>query len=104
VFLAELTPLSRRLGFARNLFTTGGFRVVVGEPSDFVDSGAHVVCLCGSDDAYRTEGAGTATALREAGARYIWMAGSPPVEGVDMVITGGSDALAVLRTTAEVCR
>jgi methylmalonyl-CoA mutase len=105
VFLAALGPFAahgRRVDFARNVFGAGGFRVVVGEASDFPDSGAQVACLCGLDDAYRAEAARAADALRSAGARLIWLAGSPEVDGVDDVITANSDVLEVLRRTAEV--
>jgi methylmalonyl-CoA mutase len=105
VFLAALGPFathSARVDFAANLFNAGGLRVVVGPPDDFADSGARVVCLCGSDESYRAEAADLAGALRAAGAAHIWQAGSTAVAGVDDVITAGSDALAVLRTTLEV--
>jgi methylmalonyl-CoA mutase len=107
VFLAALGPFaahSRRVDFARNVFAAGGFRLVVGEASDFADSGAQVACLCGSDDAYRAEGARAAEAIRTAGARLIWLAGSPEIDGVDEVITADSDVLDVLRRTAGVTR
>jgi methylmalonyl-CoA mutase len=107
VFLAALGPFaahSRRVEFARNVFAAGGFRIVVGEASDLADSGAHVVCLCGSDDAYRAEGARAVAALRSSGARLIWLAGGAEVDGVDDVITANSDVLDILRRTAEVTR
>jgi methylmalonyl-CoA mutase len=105
VYLATLGPLaahSARVGFARNLFNAGGFRVVVG-PAEAYD-GAAVACLCGRDEDYREEGTAVAGALRDAGARHIWLAGFPAIDGVDDVITKGSDALAVLRRTLEVAQ
>jgi methylmalonyl-CoA mutase len=104
VFLAALGPFAahgRRVDFARNVFGAGGFRVVVGEASDFADSGARVACLCGSDDAYRTDAGATAEVLRAAGAALIWLAGPTVIDGVDDVITSTSDVLDVLRRTAE---
>jgi methylmalonyl-CoA mutase len=107
VFLAALGPFpahSRRVDFARNVFNAGGFRVVVGEASDFADSGAQVACVCGSDDAYQADGSQAISDMRSAGARLVWVAGSSAVDGVDGVITAGGDVLEVLRTTAEVGR
>jgi methylmalonyl-CoA mutase len=105
VFLAALGPFaahSRRVAFARNLFNAGGFRVVVGAPSEFATSGAQVACLCGPDESYRGEGSAAAAALREAGARRVWLTGPTAIDGVDDVITAGSNALEILRRAAEV--
>lgn len=107
VYLATLGPLaaySARVGFATNLFNAGGFRVVSGPLEHFAASDARVTCLCGSDESYRTDGVASAVALRDDGARLIWLAGFPAIDGVDDVITAGSDALYVLRTTLEAAR
>jgi methylmalonyl-CoA mutase len=104
IFLAVLGPLpahSARLGFARNLFNAGGFRVAVGDPADFADSDAAVACLCSSDEFYEREGAAAADALRSSGAKHIWLAGRANVPGVDGRLFAGCDALAALRTTLE---
>ena len=107
VFLAALGPFaahSRRVDFARNVFNAGGFRVVVGEASDFADSGAQVACVCGSDDGYQADGPRTISDVRSAGARLVWVAGPSAIDGADGVVTAGGDVLEVLRTTAEVAR
>ena len=98
VYLATLGPMAvhaARLGFARNLFQAGGFHVVVGPPEDL--DGTPVACLCSADSLYSTE---AVTALRDAGARQVWLAGQGDY-GADGYVYTGCDALAVLRTTAD---
>ena len=84
-----------RLGFARNLFQAGGFHVVTGPPEDL--DGTTVACLCSADSLYSVE---AVTALRDAGARHVWLAGRGEY-GADGYVYTGCDALAVLRTTAD---
>lgn len=92
IFLATLGPIAdftARAGFARNLFEAGGLSAPSGDGfekdgvidiaalvSAFTASGAHLVCLCGSDTAYAAEGAAAARALTAAGAA-VWLAGRP---------------------------
>jgi methylmalonyl-CoA mutase len=98
VYLATLGPMAVhavRLGFARNLFQVGGFHVVVGPPEDL--DGTPVACLCSADSLYSAD---AVTALREAGARQVWLAGRGDY-GADGYVYAGCDALAVLRTTAD---
>ena len=98
VYLATLGPMAvyaARLGFARNLFQAGGFHVVVGPPEDL--HGTPVACLCSTDSLYSAE---AVTALRDAGARHVWLAGRGE-HGADGYVHTGCDALAVLRTTAD---
>jgi len=42
-----------------------------------------------------------ATALKEAGARRVWLAGKGEYEGVDANLYAGCDALDVIRTTFD---
>jgi methylmalonyl-CoA mutase len=105
VFLATLGPLaaySARVGFATNLFNAGGVRIVVGTVEEFAASGASVACLCSADRVYGDEAAAAAVALKQAGARHVWLAGKVAVDGVDGQLFAGCDALAALRTTVEV--
>ncbi len=98
VYLATLGPMAvhaARLGFARNLFQAGGFHLLVGPPEDL--HGTPVACLCSTDSLYSTE---AVTALRDAGARHVWLAGRGDY-GADGYVHTGGDALAVLRTTAD---
>jgi methylmalonyl-CoA mutase len=61
-----------------------------------------VVCLVGHDKAYAEWGAELATALREAGAQWVILAGKP-VDGIttDDTCAMGVDALDFLRRTRE---
>lgn len=84
-----------RLGFARNLFQAGGFRVLAGPAEEH--AGTPVACLCSSDALYSAE---AVTALKAAGATHVWLAGRGDL-GADGYVFAGCDALEVLRTTAE---
>ena len=86
VFLATLGPVAAhtaRATFATNLLAAGGVAVDVAGATDGVDAllaayaGQRVVCLAGSDAAYAEWGEQAATALREAGATRVVVAGKP---------------------------
>jgi methylmalonyl-CoA mutase len=122
VFLACLGPLAEhamRALFAANFFAAGGFDVVQGigtqdaAPDDAAralvaersESGADVVCLCGSDAAYSTHALAALGALHEAGVRWTGYAGQPQDTqhdselrdvGVDAFVYVGCDALEAL--------
>jgi methylmalonyl-CoA mutase len=100
VYLATLGPPAvhaARLGFAQNLFQAGGFRAVAG-PAEAYDPGTTpVACLCAPDSLYDAD---AVSALRTAGARQVWLAGRGD-HGADGYVFTGCDALAVLRTTAD---
>lgn len=114
VFLAALGSVAAhagRLSFTSNLLGAGGLEPVVGTGelanllAAFSSSGATVACLCSSDRVYAGEANDAATALKAAGARTVWIAGSPELisssgsEGVlDAALYAGCDALAVLRS------
>jgi methylmalonyl-CoA mutase len=105
VFLANLGPAAvhtARATFAANLFAAGGIRAVaaavdadtVGEA--FGTSGARVACICSSDALYEQQAHAVASALREAGAARIYLAGKVDVPGVDETVSLGCNALEVL--------
>jgi methylmalonyl-CoA mutase len=113
VFLATMGPVAAhtaRATFASNLFAAGGIAVVNPGRADDVaavvaaytgpDGGQPVVCLTGADAAYAAWGAELVAALREAGARWVILAGKAP-EGVEVDDTCamGLDALDFLRRT-----
>ncbi|MFL6060307.1 MAG: methylmalonyl-CoA mutase family protein [Marmoricola sp.] len=115
VFLATMGTVAAhtaRATFASNLFAAGGIGVVNPGRNDDVaavlaayhgpDGGQPVVCLTGNDKAYAAWGADLATALREAGARWVILAGKP-VDGVvvDDTCAMGIDALDFLTRTRE---
>jgi len=114
VFLATLGPVAQhtaRATFATNLLAAGGIAVDVAGattgPEDLVTAydGQSVVCLTGADAAYAEWGATAATALREAGAKHVIIAGKPGALGneqsSDDSCAMGVDALAFLTRTRE---
>jgi methylmalonyl-CoA mutase len=112
VFLASLGTVAgytARATFAANLLAAGGVDTVVGGPSEGVEDvlaaydeagKPSVVVLVGNDAAYETWGADLVTALREAGATYVVLAGKAAV-GADTTIAMGLDALAFLRSIRQ---
>ncbi|MEV7808697.1 methylmalonyl-CoA mutase subunit beta [Microbispora sp. NPDC088329] len=112
VFLATIGPVAAhtaRAAFAANLFAAGGVATVTSGPGTdpaaiaeaFRDCGTPVACLCSSDRLYGEHAAAVAAALREAGARTVWLAGRGEYEGVDAALYAGCDALGVLRATFD---
>ncbi|WP_067171628.1 methylmalonyl-CoA mutase family protein [Microtetraspora niveoalba] len=112
VFLATIGPVAvhtARASFAANLFAAGGVATVTSGPGTdaaaiaeaFRDAGTPVACLCSSDRMYGEHAEAVAAALREAGARRVWLAGKGEYEGVDDRVYAGCDALGVLRTTFD---
>ena len=110
VFLATMGPVAAhtaRAGFASNLFAAGGIAVSVAGPTEGVEStlaaydGQPVACLAGPDSAYAEWGSDLVSALREAGARHVIVAGRADV-GADDQCWAGMDALDFLRRTRGV--
>lgn len=112
VFLATMGSIAAhtaRATFATNLFAAGGIRVELAGPTDGVAdvlaaySGQPVVCLAGADKAYAAWAGELVPALREAGARWVVLAGKPEAVGdglaVDDSCSIGVDALAFLTRT-----
>jgi methylmalonyl-CoA mutase len=137
IFLATLgspADFSARAAFTRNLFEAGGIEAVSLEDgipdtakrrsasppaSDTADaaaliaafqaSGARVACLCSSDEVYGREAAGAANALKDAGAKQVYLAGRPGeresalrAAGVQTFIYAGCDALATLQAAHDI--
>jgi methylmalonyl-CoA mutase len=121
IFLANLGPLAEhtaRTGFARNLFEVAGMGIVDGpdasSPAEVAEafraSGAPLTVLCSSDAVYAEMAEDAARALKDAGARRIYLAGNPgdhraayEQAGVDEFVHIGSDVLAVLQGALETC-
>ncbi len=117
VFLATMGRISQhtaRATFAANLLASGGIDTVTAGATEGVDdvvaayaessNGAGdlpVVCLAGPDSAYKEWGADLVTALREAGARHVIVAGKADIGADDNAATG-LDALDFLHRTREV--
>ncbi|MEH3034759.1 MAG: methylmalonyl-CoA mutase family protein [Aeromicrobium erythreum] len=112
VFLATMGTVAQhtaRATFAANLFAAGGVDTVTAGPTDGVDAVVEayrqadapgVVCLAGTDALYEEWGRDLVTALREAGARHVVLAGKADV-GADSTAAAGLDALAFLRAIRE---
>jgi methylmalonyl-CoA mutase len=122
VFLANLgnvADFTARATYAKNFFEAGGIAAVTNDGfashnemlSSFNASGASLACLCSSDAVYGTEATAVAGALREAGAKHVYMAGRPgelePVlraAGVGTFIHVGCDLLATLTAAHEILK
>lgn len=113
VFLATMGTVAAhtaRATFATNLFAAGGVAVEAAGPTDGVESAlaaykssgvaSGVVCLAGPDAAYADWGTALVTALRDAGAQHVIIAGKQ-IDGVDDSCAMGVDALAFLARTRE---
>jgi len=114
VFLANLgTPadFTARATFAKNFFEAGGIEAKSSDGSKAADiaaafkaAGASIACLCSSDELYAREAEAAAKALKQAGAKAVYLAGRPGAHeaawkkaGVDGFIFAGSDVLAALQ-------
>ncbi|WP_134738322.1 methylmalonyl-CoA mutase family protein [Nocardioides sp. 503] len=109
VFLATLGTIAShtaRATFAANLLAAGGVTTEVAGATAGVEdllaayAGQPVVCLAGSDAAYGEWGSEAASALREAGAAHVLIAGKP-VDYADDSCAMGVDALDFLTRTRE---
>jgi methylmalonyl-CoA mutase len=118
IFLATLgSPADFTATFAKNFFEAGGIEAVSGDGlagldhigATFQASGAALACLCSSDEVYGREGAGASHALKQAGAKHIYLAGRPGDQesalraaGVQSFIYAGCDALATLQAAHDI--
>lgn len=112
VFLATMGTIAAhtaRTTFVTNLFAAGGVHVSAAGASTGVDDVIEryreagtppVVCLAGHDADYTEWGSELVTALREAGAGHVIVAGRADL-GQDASAAAGLDALAFLRSTRE---
>lgn len=114
VFLASLGPLAvhaTRSTWMQNFLAAGGIAADTGEGftnsadagQAFARSGSTIACLCSSDAVYGELGEATASLLKTAGARQVYLAGRPrehetalKAAGVDGFIFAGIDAVATL--------
>jgi methylmalonyl-CoA mutase len=116
VYLAALGPETkhrRRVQFMREWLEIGGFEAVYdGETTAAEEaaprltaSGARLVCLCGTDDAYAEQAETVAKAFKASGAKGVALVGRPGeferawrAAGVDAFVFVGADAVATLRS------
>ena len=114
IFLANLGPIAdhnARATFARSFFEAGGVEALGNDgfadslalAEAFSASGASAAVICSSDAHYADAAAGSARALKAAGAQLVFLAGRPGEHeapwreaGVDHFIFVGCDVLATL--------
>ncbi|HWY83448.1 MAG TPA: methylmalonyl-CoA mutase, partial [Roseiarcus sp.] len=116
VYLAALGPEAghrRRVQFMREWLEVGGIEAVYEGETKTAEaavarleaSGALLVCLCGTDDAYSEQAEAFAKAFKASGAKGVALAGRPGeferawrAAGVDDFIFVGADAVATLQS------
>jgi len=117
IFLANMGRVAQhtaRASYAKNFFEAGGVETVTNDGFQDVDvmiasykeSGAEMAILCGGDAQYEETVATFAPALKEAGAKTLFLAGRPgdkeadyKAAGVDGFIGVGSNVLETLKST-----
>jgi methylmalonyl-CoA mutase len=115
VFLANLgmaADFTPRASFAKNFFEAGGVAALSNDgfmsadalAAAFKASDAKIACLCSSDELYGREAETAAKALKQSGAKAVYLAGRPGEHqaawekaGVNGFIYAGSDVLAALQ-------
>jgi methylmalonyl-CoA mutase len=115
IFLANIgtgTSYVARATFSSNLFATGGIDAVgdggyadaAAAAAAFSASGARAAVICGTDAAYAEQGAAYASALKAAGATFVYLAGRAgdakadyEAAGVDDFVYMGVDVLSTLQ-------
>jgi methylmalonyl-CoA mutase len=119
VFLANLgtsADFTARATFARSFFETGGIEAIDSDgfsdagalSAAYKTSGAELACLCSADKVYALHATAVAQALKNAGAKHIYLAGRPGEQeaalrgaGVNDFIFAGGDALTTLQQAYE---
>jgi methylmalonyl-CoA mutase len=115
VYLAALGPEARhrrRVQFVREWLEAGGFEALYDGETPAAEeavarmgrSGARLVCLCGTDDAYAEKAEAFAKAFKASGVKGVALAGRPGeferawrAAGADAFIFAGADAVAMLQ-------
>jgi len=99
VFLATLggkAAFGARASFAANRLAVAGIEAIAPAEHAGVDacadafaaSGAHAAILCGTDDAYAEHAEALARALKDRGARAVWLAGRPSRDAAALKAAG----------------
>jgi methylmalonyl-CoA mutase len=75
----------------------------------FTDSKAKISCICSTDEIYKVHAPATASTLRQAGSKLIFLAGRPGVDqeeltgaGITTFIFTGCDTLKILGEALDV--
>ena len=93
VTLGRVADYTARMMWTQNLLAAGGIGVS--------DEARDVAVICGSDEAYGSEAAAEAQALREAGVKHIWIAGKFALEGAGQLHAGMDVITALTRLHDE---
>ncbi|MBD2748104.1 methylmalonyl-CoA mutase small subunit [Microvirga sp. BT688] len=114
VFLANLgsaADFTARATFAKNFFETAGIEAIMNDgltdqnsiEKAFIDSKAKISCICSTDEIYRLHAPATASTLRQAGTKLLFLAGRPGEDqkelteaGITTFIFTGCDTLKIL--------
>ncbi|MGF7160483.1 methylmalonyl-CoA mutase [Rhodoligotrophos appendicifer] len=122
IFLATLGRLAEfntRATWVRNLFEAGGLEAKSGPgygsaeeaAEGFAESGAEIAILCSTDQVYERLAEPTARALKQAGAKWVAIAGRESAQaaawrqaGVDCFAHEGGDVLAILRQAHDMLK
>lgn len=114
--MGDETDFAARLGFTRALFEAGGIecRAASGladaeaAADALLEHGLSLAVLCSSDAQYTTAGPAFAQALKQAGVRYLYLAGIPraleaPMReaGIDEFVMAGLDAPELLQRAQQ---
>ncbi len=104
--VGDKSGFARRLTFARQLFTIGGFDLIEGSNlDDYQSHGTPIVCLCASDETYDAMTDGEFEAIHKVGAKSLLICGDQHHEassdawrraGVDGFVHQGCDAITLL--------
>ena len=109
VFLAnigEMASFTPRANFAANIYAAGGLHSVSGDGGTdaqaiaeaFKKSNSKIAVICASDHDYEGHAAKVATALKQAGATHIALAGKPrDIDDIDAYCFAGCAALSFLQ-------
>jgi len=109
--MGPLASHAARATWMSNFLAAGGIEAASSPPvlqsadagRAFVESGADVACLCGTDETYAEMGEAMASLIKTAGASHLVLAGRPKeleagliAAGVDGFVYAGCDMIATL--------
>jgi methylmalonyl-CoA mutase len=119
IFLANLgsaAAFTARATFVKNFFAAGGIEAIMndgltdqeGLRKSYIDSNAKLSCICSTDEIYKEHAAATASTLRNAGSKLIFLAGRSGEDekaligaGITTFVFAGCDTLKVLSKALE---
>ncbi|PKR59810.1 methylmalonyl-CoA mutase family protein [Thalassospira lohafexi] len=115
IFLANLGKVAQhtaRAMFARNFFEAGGIEAITNTgfadaksvAKAFTASGAKIAVICGSDPQYGDMAADVASALKNAGASLVYLAGHPGDARAEYEAAGIDDFIYVGTDVPDTCR